>query len=361
MRVLIALIIFLSFNSVGIAQYTGVDEVIDELEIQGDTLEAIYNWVVDNIKYDPKELRKREGDARKKPKKTKKDLLEIEQEQLNSVLKRRKGVCEHYAILVHALATELGMLSHIVEGYTKDENGRLNLKIGHAWNAVRSDGKWRLLDVTWGAGYVDERNKFVKNENRAWFDVPPHELIKDHMPFDPIWQLINTPITYDEFKAGSVPLDLQELTFENRDIINSYLAKDLETQMKEAVNRSEELGSGIALVKGWRRINSKNVNAMDKLDQFDAFNKAATSMEELGEQFKDYYKKGKEKDFKGKLWTREYSLDRLQEMQQTIQQNLEIFQSMDVRDSKFNRSNRQNISHTKKLSEMIEDEIASLH
>lgn len=360
MRIFVTIIVILSFSSICTAQYTGVDKIISELSIEGDTLQAIYNWAVSNIKYDPKELRKREGNARKKPKRTKKDLLQLEQEQLNSVLKKRKGVCEHYAILVHAVATELGMSSHIVEGYTKDKNGRLNLKIGHAWNAVQSGGKWKLLDATWGAGYVNERNKFVKSEDGAWYDVPPHKMLTDHMPFDPIWQLLDTPITYDEFKDAAIPSSSPELSQENQDLIDSYLTKDPETQVMEAVDRSEELGKGISLVKGWRRINSKNMDSMGKVDQFEAFNNAATSMERLGKLFKDYYKKGREKDFKGKLWTKGYSSEKLQELQIAVQKNLEIFQSMDVKDSKFNRSNRQNISHTKKLSRMIEDEIEFL-
>jgi transglutaminase/protease-like cytokinesis protein 3 len=69
----------------------------------------------------------------------------------------------------------------------------------HAWNAVRIEGQWRLLDSTWGAGYLSPAGEFVRAFNAHYFLTPPELFIYDHLPEDPQWQLLDPPISMQRF------------------------------------------------------------------------------------------------------------------------------------------------------------------
>ena len=70
------------------------------------------------------------------------------------VLKNRFAVCSGYANLYQALGEKMGLKSAVVIGYAKG----LGYLVGnasdanHAWNAVRINNSWYLIDATWGAG-----------------------------------------------------------------------------------------------------------------------------------------------------------------------------------------------------------------
>jgi len=69
-------------------------------------------------------------------------------------------------------------------------------------NAVKVGNKWRLYDPIWSAGIVNDGSKFVKKYNPMWNNTAPEEMIKTHMPCDPIWQLLKNPVSYDDFKVS---------------------------------------------------------------------------------------------------------------------------------------------------------------
>ena len=52
-----------------------------------------------------------------------------------------KAVCDGYAAMFQALATKAGLQSVMVLGRTRGQ--------AHAWNVVKVDGKWKLVDSTW--------------------------------------------------------------------------------------------------------------------------------------------------------------------------------------------------------------------
>ena len=75
---------------------------------------------------------------------------------------------------------------------------------GHAWNAIKIDGAWKLFDSTWGAGAL-RGEKFVKKPNDFYFQVKPEWLQFSHFPRDPKWQLRDPPLTKEEFDAVPCP------------------------------------------------------------------------------------------------------------------------------------------------------------
>lgn len=151
---------------------------------------SFYVWLTTNIAYDMKAYR----NGRKRINKTNEDILE-----------RRRAVCFGYSKFFKALCDEVGMQSEVISGYSKGSltsNPQLE-EPDHAWNAVKLEGKWYLLDATWGAGVVYRESEFVHEFSEDYFLTPPEMLIVNHLPADPIWQLLPCAISTKDFKESS--------------------------------------------------------------------------------------------------------------------------------------------------------------
>jgi hypothetical protein len=151
-----------------------------------DKARMIYRWITDRIAYDAENfLAGKRGDNR-----------------AEAVLKNRKAVCAGYAELYTALGKEAGLEVISVIGFAKGygyTNGQKLEKPDHAWNAVKLDGKWYLLDSTWGAGSLRDK-KFFKRYDEYYWLTSPEQLIYDHFPSDLQWQLLSTPITKADYE-----------------------------------------------------------------------------------------------------------------------------------------------------------------
>ena len=148
---------------------------------------AVFRWMTANISYDADAL-----------------FSDVSADQEPSaVLRNRRAVCAGYTALFEALAKRLGLQTVAINGYSKGFGyvvGQGFEEMNHAWNAAQIDGKWRLLDATWGAGYLDEQGRFVRRFNSHYFDTPPEQFIYDHFPQDPQWQLLATPLTLAQYE-----------------------------------------------------------------------------------------------------------------------------------------------------------------
>ena len=151
---------------------------------------AIFRWVTHNIAYDADAFfSRRFRNARA---------------TAESVLKNRKGVCDGYTRIYEGLAKAAGLEVARVAGYAKGFGYELGDEIpkepNHAWNAVKVDGRWILLDTTWGAGAVSrESRSFVRLFQEHYFQTDPKEMIFAHLPEDPKWQLLDKPVSRKKF------------------------------------------------------------------------------------------------------------------------------------------------------------------
>jgi hypothetical protein len=166
----------------GIAKY-----IRTHFDSDNDKLRAAYSWVAQHITYDVGKMYV--GITYK-----------YENEVVEQVLKHRRTVCFGYVVTFKAIAESLGIKIVIVKGYTK-QNGRVDA-IPHAWCAVRHGKHWRLIDPTWSAGYLSG-NVFQQRFNDKWFLVRPENIIRSHIPFDPVWQFSYFPVNAKEFAAGT--------------------------------------------------------------------------------------------------------------------------------------------------------------
>lgn len=157
---------------------------------------AVYTWIALAISYDL------EKSLRNEPRSYKLSEEEAYNNQLiKQTLLTRKAVCEGYSRLFRKLAVSVGLESEVIRGWARtneDEIGTPLEKIDHAWNSVKFDGKWRLIDVTWGSGsFNTATSKVVKEFNSFYFDAPPHLFFLKHFPENGMWQ--NEKLSREEF------------------------------------------------------------------------------------------------------------------------------------------------------------------
>ncbi len=144
---------------------------------------AIFRWLAMNVAYDVSGFRT--GDYS--------DLSP------DAVLRRRRAVCSGYAGLAEALGEAMGLEIEVVHGWSKGygylAGQTFDGPTNHAWNAVRIDGAWRLMDPTWGAGYLDASMQFVRRFEEHYFLTDPGSFVFDHLPEAPSWQLLDPPVS----------------------------------------------------------------------------------------------------------------------------------------------------------------------
>ena len=117
------------------------------------------------------------------------------------VLRDRTTICSGYSNLYQALAEAMGLDAAIVIGYARGAtppNDPRFKDVNHAWNSVKIDGSWYLLDATFGAGSIED-GKFAFNYNPYYFATPPQQFFNLHYPKDSGWQLLSATKTRTEF------------------------------------------------------------------------------------------------------------------------------------------------------------------
>ncbi len=148
---------------------------------------VIHDWIALNIVYDvPMYLSGR-----------------IAAQSYQDVLRRKKAVCEGYAGLLKEMCRWAGIECRMIPGHargagysvfdpenTNDEN--------HAWNAVRIDDRWWLIDVTWDAGHV-EGDRFIRKYSSQYLFAEPTTFVYSHFPADARWQNLDRAITAEQF------------------------------------------------------------------------------------------------------------------------------------------------------------------
>ena len=154
-----------------------------------ETVRSFYSWILQNISYDHEAYK----DGKKRINHSNQD-----------VLKRQKAVCYGYSSLFKEMCHLAEIPCEIITGYPKmprDEDPDLSTA-NHTWNAVQIDGNWHLLDVTWGAGEQ-------KDYKEHYFLTAPEIFILDHLPKEPMWQLLDCPIQAPDFNKAEDQITAQ--------------------------------------------------------------------------------------------------------------------------------------------------------
>ena len=245
MKFLFILLCFACLTGTGYAQgmneYTGINIPVSQtnstadiasyikknFNTESEKVRAIYSWVTANMKYDKDSPHLA--------------ILSVDRDRkIAAALKRRKGVCEHFAAIFNDICIKSGISSFVIEGYTK-QGGSVD-KASHAWSAALVDNKWFLYDPTWDAG-SEGNGLFSGNKRNEYFEAPPSVFIQSHMPFDPMFQLLDYPITYNEFSNGNVQANPHKPYFNYADSIAAYVKMDSLAQFSAVTSRMERNGT----------------------------------------------------------------------------------------------------------------------
>lgn len=144
-------------------------------------VKALHDYVADRVAYDVPALRTRN----------------FPPQDAQAVFERRTAVCAGSAALLAELGRAAGLEIIVVVGDARDSDGLFD-GTGHAWNAFNLAGRWYLADPTWDAGAVDG-DTFTKQYESSYFMTPPEVFATTHMPEDPKWQLLATPLSQGDF------------------------------------------------------------------------------------------------------------------------------------------------------------------
>lgn len=192
--------------------FSNVDRLASQISAdfkgQNDRARALFTWIALNIDYDNSPSapgRKPINFSYKNAAERKVKLAAIENDLANKTLRSSKGVCHGYAMLYKVAAEKLGLESEVVYGTAKalpKDIGKAPAKGNHAWNVVKINGNWKLIDVTWGAGGVTGKTKYDDN----YFFTSPEMFFLNHFPDDKKWLL--TGKSESQFAALPLYYDL---------------------------------------------------------------------------------------------------------------------------------------------------------
>jgi hypothetical protein len=210
---------------------------------------AIFRWIAQNISYDTRGyFAGKAGPS-----------------SPNSVLQNKTAACDGFSGLFTMLGREAGLEISQIGGYAKGYGSSVGEHFSgppdHAWNAVKIDGAWRLMDATWGSGYVDENGRYIRSFDDYFFFTPPEKLIYTHFPENPEWQLLSRRVSLDEFEKMAfvrpgffehgLELDSHPSSeFESTDTVKVMLrAPDETVMLAQLIRNGKILGSDLTFVQ----------------------------------------------------------------------------------------------------------------
>ena len=162
--------------------------VVENINKKEQIAEFFYYWIGINIKYNREILEK--------------NKTENEIENLSNptvIFNERKGTCIGYSVLYEYFMDKFNIENEIVLGYAKNEKNltvepNLDSDFYHSWNAIKINGNWQLLDATW-------LSETKNTQLDYYFNIEPKKLILDHYPIDDEWQLLEKPLSLQQFNT----------------------------------------------------------------------------------------------------------------------------------------------------------------
>ncbi|MGE0495659.1 MAG: transglutaminase domain-containing protein [Vulcanimicrobiota bacterium] len=172
--------------ALSVSSSTDVDQLARSLttNVAGEKLKAraIFRWMTAHISYDEGTL----------------DAPVVGSDSDERILKRGTATEDEYAYLFDSLARRAGLQTRIIHGVAKGYHSE-GAPTRHTWNAVMIDGAWRLVDCTWGTGFVNSSGRFERRFNPEYFLADPGRMSFTHLPDESRWQLSSRPVSPDEF------------------------------------------------------------------------------------------------------------------------------------------------------------------
>ncbi|MGV8830170.1 MAG: transglutaminase domain-containing protein [Breznakibacter sp.] len=239
--ILTSLILFLLYQYTHAQNYSKIDRIVElypksqsqeklaericnDFEQPDERVRAIYTWIARNVKYDTKKFySKKKHNYIKYKTKEEKQIKEkkLEDKVAKKTISSHKAVCYGYSVLFQRMCVLCDIQCKIITGASKTKPNQIGKKprYDHAWNAVLINNEWKMIDVTWGAGYVNEKEKkFYPSYTDTYFFTEPKLFALKHFPQDSTWALsgfsktefTNQPLYYSAFMSSEIDNILPE-------------------------------------------------------------------------------------------------------------------------------------------------------
>jgi hypothetical protein len=116
------------------------NEIAKNAQNQTQTIQVIYNYLVNNIKYDEAKLNKLSPDYLP---------------DADTTLKNKKGICYDFSSTFAAMLRSQGIPAKLVKGYSKNVEGY------HSWNEVylENENKWVIIDTSYDSQALAKKVK----------------------------------------------------------------------------------------------------------------------------------------------------------------------------------------------------------
>ncbi|MCH7784636.1 MAG: hypothetical protein IIB06_04355 [Bacteroidetes bacterium] len=180
-------------NALNLDMWNLTDFAKEHIKEKNQLARFFYYWIGSNIKYDQGQFQKILAKTI-----TNKEFTTSQDEY--NVYENRKGVCAGYANLFKWFMNEIDIDVVVISGHIRDErNHYVELSTDdnfrHAWNSIKLNGKWILIDTTWGTSDETTTSEF-------YFDMKPEFAIITHYPENSKWQLLKKPLSLEEFNKS---------------------------------------------------------------------------------------------------------------------------------------------------------------
>lgn len=198
-------------------------------------VDTIYKWITHNIHFDYEITQKGKCFAF---------------QSSEEVLKNKKTLPDGYSRLMRDMLESINIKASLIPGYTYQTKDYYKPNIifeNHQWVAYQINDEWHLADPTWDAGYVgslaahkleqklEKKNKKIEEKNKKridkdkepiplmdvdslvsskklndkmgfipeptteFFNTKPEKFLLRHLPANPMWQLVDNPISIETF------------------------------------------------------------------------------------------------------------------------------------------------------------------
>lgn len=165
---------------------------------------AIFRWITHHIAYDVIECHKKEEDryCAVKERKTDPDpavaVCDYNFAVADMVFKNRKAICDGYSRLLKVMCDIAGIECKMIRGCARNSSYPVTMYKGfvenHAWNMVKINGTWRLLDATWASGFTDKKATiFTRSYDEAYYFPYPAVFAYSHYPVNESCLLVDQP------------------------------------------------------------------------------------------------------------------------------------------------------------------------
>jgi hypothetical protein len=221
-----------------------------------DKFNKIAQWICQNKKFDVKGF----------------ENFRMNSNPVEKLLNQKELLPGEYSSLLTAMCTQAGILCYSVEGYSRYGWYYPNKKYYYAdysWNVVNFNGNYSIVDITNASRYPVQGKKF----NPYFLNIPADSAINQLMPYAPMWQLKENPVTIGSFEKRIINPQLQDtvLTISYKDLISNYEGKEKKDQYlllaKEgfAFNSKNNLNTGINYLSCSQIYYNELINTVDSL------------------------------------------------------------------------------------------------